>query len=146
MVRKHVSIGQRRHSSLNGGVSHLVDRYFAMSTQVSLGIPQTIYVERQPDLQMYPHTLLINAVVPNMVFIQDFRKDSICITAGCGDIDAHAFWNNGAGNRFDIEEIGVSTLIRIIGQYRGVVPDGLHIGTQYTISFTLIGPSQFPNI
>lgn len=144
---KHVSDQERTQERLellepNKGSRVKVERYaFAVNATVTLGTASAIDAQGNPDVNIRPQRLSINAPVPGFATISEIKVANVSVTVG-GTQDAFDYNANGVGQSLDMPTLSPANRARVLGNYTGLTPTGYIAASSFTICFSFKGPAS----
>lgn len=141
-VESHqVTQGRKRMLEPNAGSQVKVERYaFAVNASLLLGTASAIDASGQPDTNIRPQRVSINAPGPGFIFVTEIKVANVSVSVG-GTQDAWDYNANGVGQALDMPTLSPANRARILGNYSGFVPPGYAAGSAYTMCASFKGPA-----
>ncbi len=136
--------GQRRQMLLdpNKGSAIKVERYaFNLSTTVTLGTVVTLNITGQPDYEIRPQRVIMNAPAPGFVVVNEIKVANVSVTSG-GSEDAFGYSAQAQGCELDMPKLTPANRATVLGGYTGFVPPGYVGGNAFLFSASLRGPAN----
>ena len=144
---KHVSDQERTQERLellepNKGSRVKVERYaFAVNATLTLGTASAIDAQGNPDVNIRPQRLSINAPVAGFCTISDIKVANVSVTVG-GTQDAFDYNANGVGQTLDMPTLTPANRARVLGNYTGLTPTGYTVASTFTLCISFKGPAS----
>ncbi len=136
--------GQRRAMLLdpNKGSAIKVERYsFNLSTTIALGTVSTLNITGQPDYEIRPQRVIMNAPAPGFVVINEIKVANVSVTSG-GSEDAFGYSALAQDAHLDMPKLTPANRATVLGGYTGFVPPGYVGGNAFLFSASLRGPAN----
>jgi hypothetical protein len=136
---------QRRASILNpnAGSQVKVERYaFSISQAITIGTAVALSVTGQPDVQIRPQRVTMNAPTPMFAFVAEIKVANVSVTVGGGFEDAFNYNAQGVGQSLDMPTLTPANRATMLGSYTGAVPPGMVIGFATNFTVTFKGPAS----
>ncbi len=136
--------GQRRAMLLdpNKGSSMKIERYaFNLSTTVTLGVVATLNITGQPDYEIRPQRVIMNAPAPGFVIVNEIKVANVSVTSG-GSEDAFGYSAQAQGAELDMPKLTPANRATVLGGYTAFVPPGYVGGNAFLFSASLRGPAN----
>jgi len=144
---KHVSDQERTQERLellepNKGSRVKVERYaFAVNATLTLGTASAIDAQGNPDVNIRPQRLSINAPVAGFCTISEIKVANVSVTVG-GTQDAFDYNANGVGQTLDMPTLTPANRARVLGNYTGLTPTGYTVASTFTLCISFKGPAS----
>lgn len=136
-----VTQGRRRMLEPNAGSQVKVERYaFAVNQTLTLGVAVAIDASGQPDTNIRPQRVTINAPSPGFLTISEIKVANVSVTVG-GTQDAFDYNALGVGQALDMPTLSPANRARILGNYTGFVPPGFAAAAAFTMCASFKGPA-----
>jgi hypothetical protein len=124
------------------------DYTFVCSAEIVLGeaterayqLQGGLILRARSHVTLIPKRVIVNAPIPNMLYISEVSISNTSVFGGTGFLDANVYWNKGKGNKVDWPIIQPAAETKIYMWYNGMVPHGQIIGAKYIVSMAFIGP------
>ncbi len=136
--------GQRRAMLLdpNKGSATKIERYaFNLSTTVTLGVVATLNITGQPDYEIRPQRVIMNAPAPGFVIVNEIKVANVSVTSG-GSEDAFGYSAQAQGCELDMPKLTPANRATVLGGYTAFVPPGYVGGNAFLFSASLRGPAN----
>lgn len=125
----------------NKSASVKVGRYtFSASQALTLGTAAGITATNNPDTNIRPQRVTMNAPNPGFVTISEIKAANVSVTVG-GILDAYQFNAVGQDQSLDMPTITPAMKVSVLGQYTGFVPAGFVLGQPYLFVASFTGPA-----
>lgn len=134
----------RRASLLepNKGSAVKVEVYeFNVNQPLTLGTTLSFTATNQPDTNIRPKRVSMNAPAPGFVTITELKVANVSVIVG-GTSDAWNYNANGVGQHLDLPTLSPANRATIIGAYTGFVPPGFVGGSSYLFCVSMKGPAS----
>jgi hypothetical protein len=126
----------------NKGSSVKIERYsFAINAALVLGTPANLNMFGQPDTNIRPQRVTMNAPSPGFATIQEIKVANVSVTVG-GTSDAWDYNSLGVGQSLDMPTLTPANRAQVLGAYTGFVPPGFVGGSAYTFCCSFKGPAS----
>lgn len=136
-----VTQGRRRMLEPNAGSQVKVERYaFAVNQTLTLGTAVAIDASGQPDTNIRPQRVTINAPSPGFLTISEIKVANVSVTVG-GTQDGWDYNALGVGQALDMPTLSPANRARILGNYTGFVPPGFAAAASFTMCASFKGPA-----
>jgi len=126
----------------NRGSSVKVERYaFAINAALVLGVASPINTSGQPDTNIRPQRVTMNAPQPGFVTVNELKVANVSVTVG-GISDAFDYSALGVGQTLDMPTLSPANRASMLGNYTGFVPPGYVGGGAYLFAISFKGPAS----
>jgi hypothetical protein len=126
----------------NKGSAVKVERYaFYLNETLVLGTASAISATNNPDTNIRPQRVTMNAPSPGFVTVSDLKVANVSTIVG-GTADAYEFNANGVGQTMDLPTLSPANRATLTGAYTGFTPPGFVGGSSYVFSCGLKGPAS----
>lgn len=126
----------------NKGSSVKVERYaFAINQTLTLGLAATLAMSGQPDTNIRPQRVTMNAPQPGFATINEIKVANVSVTVG-GISDAFDYNALGVGQTLDMPTLSPANRASVLGSYTGFVPPGFIGGSAYLFAASFKGPAS----
>ena len=142
--RRDMSITERRQRLIepNKGSKVKIERYaFSINQALTLGVAAAINASGQPDTNIRPQRVTMNAPSPGFVTINELKVANVSVTVG-GIEDAFGYNANGVGQSLDMPTLSPANRASCLGNYTGFVPPGFVGGASYLFCVSFKGPAS----
>lgn len=142
--RQDSAISERRARLIepNKGSKIKVERYaFAVNQTLTLGTSATLSASGQPDTNIRPQRVTMNAPAPGFCTITEIKVANVSVTVG-GTQDAFDFSSLGVGQSLDMPTLTPANRASVLGSYTGFVPTGYNNGSSFTFCCSFKGPAS----
>jgi len=141
----HAAMQQGAHRDAilnpNKNAAVKVGRYtFSASQALTLGTAAGITATNNPDTNIRPQRVTMNAPNPGFVTISEIKAANVSVTVG-GILDAYQFNAVGQDQSLDMPTITPAMKVSVLGQYTGFVPAGFVLGQPYLFVASFTGPA-----
>jgi hypothetical protein len=133
---------RKRLLNPNEGSSVKIERYaFNLSTTLTLGVVFTLNITGQPDYEIRPQRVIMNAPAPGFVVINEIKMANVSVTSG-GSEDAFGYSAQAQGSELDMPTLTPANRATVLGGYTGFVPPGYVGGNAFLFSASFRGPAN----
>ena len=133
---------RRRMLEPNSGSDIKVERYgFSINQTLVLGVAAAIVASGQPDTNIRPQRVSMNAPSPGFATISEIKVANVSVTVG-GIADAFEYNANGVGQSLDLPTLSPANRATVLGNYTGFVPPGFVGGASYLFAISFKGPAS----
>lgn len=127
----------------NEGSPIKVERYvFTMSQDITLQTAVALNITDQPDAEIRPQRVVMNAPMPWFAFIDEIKVANVSVSLGSGREDAFNYNANGVGQALDMPTLTPANRATVLGDYTGLVPPGMVGATAGVFSVSFRGPAR----
>src|SRR5574338_88008 len=142
--RQDSALSERRARLIepNKGSKIKVERYaFAVNQTLTLGTSATLSASGQPDTNIRPQRVTMNAPAPGFCTITEIKVANVSVTVG-GTQDAFDFSSLGVGQSLDMPTLTPANRASVLGSYTGFVPPGYSNAASFTFCCSFKGPAS----
>jgi hypothetical protein len=127
----------------NSGSSVKVERYafYLNDTIAALGTTQAIDATNQPDTNIRPQRVVMNAPAVGFITIDNLKVANVSVLVG-GTADAFEYNANGVGQHLDMPTLSPANRATATGAYTGTTPAPLTGTGAYLFVVGLKGPAS----
>lgn len=126
----------------NKGSNVKIERYaFAVNASLVLGTAAPITASGQPDTNIRPQRVTMNAPSPGFATIREIKVANVSVTVG-GISDAFDYSSLGVGQTLDMPTLTPANRASVSGDYTGFVPPGFVGGSAYLFAASFKGPAS----
>lgn len=126
----------------NAGSTVKVERYgFAVNQTLTLGVAVAIDASGQPDTNIRPQRVTMNAPSPGFATITEIKVANVSVSVG-GTQDAFDYSAQAVGSHLDMPTLSPANRARILGNYSGFVPPGFAGAASYVFCVSFKGPAS----
>lgn len=126
----------------NRGSKVKIERYaFSINAALVLGAASAINASGQPDTNIRPQRVTMNAPSPGFVTVNELKVANVSVTVG-GIEDAFDYNALGVGQSLDMPTLSPANRATMLGNYTGFVPPGFVGGGAYLFAISFKGPAS----
>jgi hypothetical protein len=142
-AQRRLSSERERLLEPNKGSATKVERYsFALNTTLTLSTASAINLTGNPDTNIRPQRVTMNAPAPGFVSISQIKVANVSVLVG-GIDDAFNYNANGVGQHLDMPTLTPANRASISGDYSGLLPAGGYVtATPFIFVVGLKGPAS----
>lgn len=123
----------------NKGSAVKVERYtFSVNQTLTLGTSATISMSGNPDVNIRPQRVTVNAPTPGFATIDNIKVANVSVLVG-GSADAYIYNPNAVGMSLDLPTLSPANRASVTGSYGGLVPPGFVGGSSFALSASFTG-------
>lgn len=138
----HRSRARRELLEPNAGSTVKVERYaFAVNQTLTLGVAVAIDASGQPDTNIRPQRVTMNAPSPGFITITEIKVANVSVSVG-GTQDAFDYSAQAVGSHLDMPTLSPANRARVLGNYSGFVPPGFAGAASYVFCASFKGPAS----
>jgi hypothetical protein len=144
MAKAKHARSQRREMMLepNKGSSVKIERYsFSINDSIVLGVVKTLSLTGQPDTNIRPQRVTMNAPSPGFVIVNEIKVANVAVTVG-GAEDAFNYAATAVGSSLDMPTLTPANRATVLAGYTGFVPPGFVGGSAYLFAVSFKGPAS----
>lgn len=126
----------------NKGSSVKIERYsFSINDTMTLGVVKTLDLTGQPDTNIRPQRVTMNAPAPGFVIVNEIKVANVSVTVG-GSEDAFDYAATAVGSSLDMPTLTPANRATVLAGYTGFVPPGYVAGSSYLFAVSFKGPAS----